>query len=72
MSVIYTLFENAGRFRSYSIDEKQKTYELTGGIWKNISKDEWDINYTTNNKLPQLDTSNDTVSWISRPNPKGK
>jgi hypothetical protein len=67
MSVVYTLFEDVGKFRSYCMEEKQMTDELFGGIRKEIPVDEWDVNYTSGRLFPSLDVSNDIISWVARP-----
>ena len=66
-AVVYTLFEDTGKFRSYCTDEEQKSDELLGGIWKEIFIYEWYINYSSNLLFPSLDVPTDVISWISRP-----
>jgi hypothetical protein len=70
MSLVYALLEPSGKFRCYTYEPKEKTDELVGGIWKEILKDEWDVQYITNTRLPSLDVAQDTISWVARPSRK--
>lgn len=67
MSVVYTLFEDIGKFRAFCMEEIQMTDELVGGIWKEIPIAEWNTNYTVNRKFPDLDVGNNVISWINHP-----
>ena len=67
MSVVYTLFESNGKFRAYTYEEQQQTNELIGGLWKPVLQREWNAQYISNRRLPLLDTTLGTISWVDRP-----
>jgi hypothetical protein len=64
MSIVYTLFEVDGTFRSFTFAVDLKNNSI-GGSYVEIDRPEWDLNFNAARKIPVL--AGGVVTWIDRP-----
>jgi hypothetical protein len=67
MSTVFVLFESTGVFRNFALTAEHKTDELIGGIWVELNRSLFDVEYTAGQQWPSLNTETGTVSWIAPP-----